>query len=57
MAIEYIITDGITTVKNNANSMKEAVEIKNKLETSYNWVIKIKRKETWVKSEWTSALM
>jgi Mg-chelatase subunit ChlD len=45
MAIEYIITDGITTVKNNANSMKEAVEIKNKLETSYNWVIKIKRKE------------
>ena len=46
MAIEYIITDGITTVKNNASSMKEAVEIKNKLETSYNWVIKIKRKET-----------
>ena len=45
MAIEYIITDGITTVKNNASSMKEAVEIKNKLETSYNWVIKIKRKE------------
>lgn len=46
MAIEYIITDGITTVKNNANSMKEAVEIKNKLESSNNWMIKIKRKET-----------
>ena len=45
MAIEYIITDGITTVKNNATSMSEAVEIKNKLESSYNWVIKIKRKE------------
>ena len=46
MAIEYIITDGITTVKNSANSMKEAVEIKNKLESSNNWMIKIKRKET-----------
>ena len=46
MAIEYIITDGITTVKNNANSMKEAVEMKNKLESSNNWMIKIKRKET-----------
>ncbi len=46
MALEYVITDGVTTVKNNASSMKEAVEIKNKLETSYNWVIKIKRKET-----------
>ena len=45
MAIEYIITDGITTVKNSANSMKEAVEIKNKLESSNNWMIKIKRKE------------
>lgn len=46
MALEYVITDGVTTVKNNASSMKEAVEIKNKLESSFNWVIKIKRKET-----------
>ena len=45
MALEYVITDGITTVKNNASSMKEAVEIKNKLESSNNWMIKIKRKE------------
>jgi|10_taG_2_1085330.scaffolds.fasta_scaffold30516_5 flagellar hook-basal body complex protein FliE len=45
MALEYVITDGVTTIKNSATSMREAVEIKNKLETSYNWVIKIKRKE------------
>ena len=46
MALEYVITDGQTTVKNDATSMKEAIEIKKKLETSYNWCIKIKRKET-----------
>ena len=46
MALEYVITDGVTTVKNDATSMKEAIEIKNKLESSNNWVIKIKRKET-----------
>jgi len=45
MALEYVITDGQTTVKNDATSMKEAIEIKKKLETSYNWCIKIKRKE------------
>jgi len=45
MALEYVITDGVTTVKNNATSMKEAIEIKKKLESSNNWVIKIKRKE------------
>ena len=43
---DYIITDGITTVKTNATSIKEAVEIKNKLESHCNWCIKItKRKE------------
>ena len=42
----YIITDGITIVKTNATSIKEAVEVKNKLESHYNWCIKIiKRKE------------
>jgi len=46
MGIDYIITDGITTVKTNATSIKEAVEVKNKLESHYNWCIKItKRKE------------
>jgi len=45
MALEYVITDGVTTIKNSATSMREAVEIKNKLETSYNWTIQIKKKE------------
>jgi len=40
----YIITDGITIVKTNATSIKEAVEIKNKLESHYNWCIKITKK-------------
>jgi len=41
---DYIITDGITSVKTDATSMKEAIEVKSKLESHYNWCIKIIKK-------------
>ena len=43
--LQYIITDGVTTINSKAKSLKEAKKEMSELHPYHNWVIQIKRKK------------